>query len=597
MSLCGTSPLFVPTTINAQIRNIDAVDVAATNISCTNLTVGGEPISTVLQNLGESTPGTTVFAGNVTADSLTTSGALNALSITSQTINAGVLTASSLTATGSLSALSIGVSGAVTAASVAATGAVTGASMTATGQITANIFAGTMTTGTQNSITKIGTQTSLASSGNITQSAGTTSLQATTVASLATTGNITQTGAGVASLGTTTSAGFRTTAKTWQSGYMMTDGPGGTILSNFWHDGVVGTIACPVGALSISQNGVSKIWISNSNVEVTSNLQTSNNITQTGSGITTLRATNATNIAIGNATTQAADTELLRLNMDGARNWVFEQSSSGPDAGLRLRPLVDGKTFSISDPLRSDLFDVGANGEINHRIPTRMASVNIDGNADITGALVVTGNTSLTSLQTSGNTTVNGSLQVTGNAIFSGSVSSSLGSFTVWNSVTATASGNNSVLTFPRPPLVIKLVVRDISCATWVAGDVPELLFTSSNPGTATTTGSTVGNAGQAVKMWSLGVVPLFNGWSAASQNTRATVDICNAGGSKYMVSGNSSRVDGTTTTLSTSYQWSDLAGDFNAGTGNRLSSLTIYFANKATTINRADDISCMYLS
>lgn len=169
--MCGQSPLYVPTTINAQIRNIDAVDVAATSISCTNLTVNGEPVSTTLQNVGSSTPGSTVFTGTLTADNLSTSGTTNtgAIVASSANITGSGLTASTITSTGTISALA-----------VAATGDVSGATLT-----------GTVATATQNNITKIGTQTSLvvsgsttlaslSASGNITQSAGSTTLKTVT---------------------------------------------------------------------------------------------------------------------------------------------------------------------------------------------------------------------------------------------------------------------------------------------------------------------------------------------------------------------------------------------------------------------------------
>lgn len=158
MNNCNTSPLYVPTTIIAQIKNIDAVDVAATNISCTNLTVAGDPVSTILQNLGESSAGVTVFEGNVTADSVTSNGAITTSTLTSGTTNAGVLSATS----------------------VAATGDVSGTTLT-----------GTLNTATQNNVTKIGTQTSFATSGSITQTGGSATLLGTTVSSLTCSGDLT----------------------------------------------------------------------------------------------------------------------------------------------------------------------------------------------------------------------------------------------------------------------------------------------------------------------------------------------------------------------------------------------------------------------
>lgn len=95
----------------AQIKNIDAVDVAATNISCTNLTINGEPVSTAWQNLGESSAGLTTFTGEVKADTLTSNGAINAASVTSTTTNAGTLTSSSIVNTGSISTTSLAATG------------------------------------------------------------------------------------------------------------------------------------------------------------------------------------------------------------------------------------------------------------------------------------------------------------------------------------------------------------------------------------------------------------------------------------------------------------------------------------------------------
>lgn len=70
------SPIFIPTTINCLFENIDAIDVAAANISCTNLTVDGEPISTFVQNIDEVTVGSTTFTGSLRSDSLQVSGSI-----------------------------------------------------------------------------------------------------------------------------------------------------------------------------------------------------------------------------------------------------------------------------------------------------------------------------------------------------------------------------------------------------------------------------------------------------------------------------------------------------------------------------------------
>jgi hypothetical protein len=149
------------------------VDVAATNISCTTLSINGEPVSNILKNVGETSTNHTVFIGSVKADTLEATTSVLTPSLTSTTTSAGALSCTSLVNSGSVSATS-----------VTATGAITGATL-----------AGTVSTATQNSITKIGTQTSfavsgasalasVAASGNITQSAGTAQLKATTVDSL-----------------------------------------------------------------------------------------------------------------------------------------------------------------------------------------------------------------------------------------------------------------------------------------------------------------------------------------------------------------------------------------------------------------------------
>jgi hypothetical protein len=63
-NICGVSP--VNQVINAYVRNVDAVDVAADSVSCTHLTVNGENISGLFQNV-TSIPNKTTFTGNVEA--------------------------------------------------------------------------------------------------------------------------------------------------------------------------------------------------------------------------------------------------------------------------------------------------------------------------------------------------------------------------------------------------------------------------------------------------------------------------------------------------------------------------------------------------
>lgn len=101
MSVCGQSPLFIPTTVNAIVKNIDAVDVAATNLSCTNLTVKGNPISDVFQNV-TATPGNTAFTGGVTADSITATTTTSGTLAVSGTTTLGVVNVNSLTASNAI---------------------------------------------------------------------------------------------------------------------------------------------------------------------------------------------------------------------------------------------------------------------------------------------------------------------------------------------------------------------------------------------------------------------------------------------------------------------------------------------------------------
>jgi hypothetical protein len=116
MNNCNTSPLFVPTTINALIRNIDAVDVTATSISCDKLTISGEPISDVLQNIGESSLGVTRFDGELQADSLSVFGDVDVETFSANSTSAGVLTASTISTPGTISAMSMSTTGDMTIA-------------------------------------------------------------------------------------------------------------------------------------------------------------------------------------------------------------------------------------------------------------------------------------------------------------------------------------------------------------------------------------------------------------------------------------------------------------------------------------------------
>jgi len=251
--VCGQSPLYVPTTINAVVKNIDAVDVAATSISCTNLTVNGEPVSNVLTNIGSSSVGTTAFDGTVTATNLTATSA-----VTAATVNAG-----SVSATG----------GAITGGSLTVTG-----SVAASNDVSGSTLTGTIATPTQNNITKIGTQTSLASSGNITQTGGTTTLLSTTVGSLSTSGNITQTGASAtASLKAVTADSLNVTGVFSQA--------------------------------SISTGNLTSTGTTTLKATTVDSLSTAGNITQT-SGTTSLRGTTVSSLSVTGTVTTTDDTTI-----------------------------------------------------------------------------------------------------------------------------------------------------------------------------------------------------------------------------------------------------------------------------------------------
>lgn len=181
MSICGQSPLFIPTTVNAQIRNIDAVDIGADTIHCNSLNVNGEAISSILQNIESSGPDVTNFNGLVNASELK---------------SATTVTCDEVITNG-----------------VTCNGQIYGESITTTGAVSALEMSGIITTATQDRITKIGTQTSLDCSGNITQTGGTATLRGTTVTSLTTSGNITQSSTGATTLSTTTVLGTLKAAK------------------------------------------------------------------------------------------------------------------------------------------------------------------------------------------------------------------------------------------------------------------------------------------------------------------------------------------------------------------------------------------------
>ena len=277
--MCGQSPLYVPTTINAQIRNIDAVDVAATSISCTNLTVNGEPVSSVFQNIGSSTPGNTVFTGTLTADNFSTTG----------TTNTGAIVASSANITGS----------GLTASTITSTGTISALSVTATGDVSGATLTGTIATPTQNSITKVGTQTSLVVSGS------------TTLASLSASGNITQ------SAGSTTLKTVTSDTNTISSGNTLafagtTAQQKVNLQSGTYGIGVssnqLNLVTPTTGALvyyggGTNADGTERFRVNSTGVSITGNLSVSGNITTNTSSLITSANTGTAQVNIASVPT------------------------------------------------------------------------------------------------------------------------------------------------------------------------------------------------------------------------------------------------------------------------------------------------------
>lgn len=224
MSLCGQSPLFVPTTVNAQIRNIDAVDIGADTIHCKNLNINGEAVSTILQNIESSGPNDTVFRGTITAGELKITQGATCESVTTTDIDCN--------------------------------GTIYGESIVTSGAVDAISYFGTIATPTQNSITKIGTQTSLDCSGNITQTGGTVSLQATTVA-----GNLTMSGtsAALSQTGTSATASLKsTTVTSLTSSGNITQSAGTTTLKKTTING--DSTAYLLGAYNSSMTSGTAVW-------------------------------------------------------------------------------------------------------------------------------------------------------------------------------------------------------------------------------------------------------------------------------------------------------------------------------------------------
>lgn len=163
---------------NLNIKNLDVVDLEATSVSCTNLTVDGESLTptdvTTLQTKTQNqsaVAGTTTFTGDLdVGDVITATGGFTGTLLTTSQPN--------ITSVGTLTGLS-------SSGNISATGTVTGSSG----------LVGTLTTAAQPNITSVGTLTSLSSSGNI-STTGTVTGSSGLVGTLSTAaqGNVTSVG-------------------------------------------------------------------------------------------------------------------------------------------------------------------------------------------------------------------------------------------------------------------------------------------------------------------------------------------------------------------------------------------------------------------
>lgn len=179
---CGQMPVYIPTYVNLKVRNLDVVDVAAASVSCTKLTVQGNPVSDVFQNV-IATPGVTQFVGDVVTNNLTANRSIETATIVSEDI-----TTQTLDVTGTLNAASTSVT-TLYAANISTGGSIqminTNASATLKNlSCPSAVFADCQSS----NLTVLSTLTT----GTLTQSSGVTTLRQTTVDSLTTGGNITQ---------------------------------------------------------------------------------------------------------------------------------------------------------------------------------------------------------------------------------------------------------------------------------------------------------------------------------------------------------------------------------------------------------------------
>lgn len=354
----------------AQIKNIDAVDVSATNISCDTLSIAGEPVSTVLQNIGESSVGLTEFNGTVEADSLVATNTTTT-NLTSQITNAGALTASSISTTGSISAVSAAVTGALTVDGnvlvvdpvnnrVGVNQSTPTQALDVNGNVKAN--QGQFTSATITNDLVVDTSTLVVNPFSNRVGIGTaspaqtldvqgTALFSNTASAGALTGlqifapnlstnshsNKLQIGKNSAALG---SAQMTYTTNGNVDSTLCTLNIAGELPSIVYRSGKVA-----MGALSQSVPQ----WPASSSVYIQGKTFIDGDLTVAEDGEITAQSAVFTSKSTIGPTTDIADTEVLRLKIGGGtRDWIFEQTSTGATAGLRLRSVAGDKTFTVS---------------------------------------------------------------------------------------------------------------------------------------------------------------------------------------------------------------------------------------------------------
>lgn len=214
---CGQMPVYIPTYVNLKVRNLDVVDVAATSVSCTKLTVQGNPISDVFQNV-IATPGVTQFVGDVVTNNLTANRSIDTTTIVSEDI-----TTQTLDVTGTLNAASTSVT-TLYAANISTGGTIQMINTNASATLQNLSCPSAVFADCQSSNLRV---LSTLTTGTLTQSSGVTTLRQTTVDSL-TSGNITQ-NSGTANLKAVTATSVNCTgnfsADTFSSSNISNSGP------------------------------------------------------------------------------------------------------------------------------------------------------------------------------------------------------------------------------------------------------------------------------------------------------------------------------------------------------------------------------------